>query len=278
MTEFYKATNDKVFKAIFLPESNWNLIKRLIEDATKMSDIEIISVVSPELPKDNIYNKGKTLDVVFKTKDIIYNIEVNVYNKSIFHRRNFAYLATQYTTDLSAGDTYDDMKNHIQINISDSTSKDIPDYDKYEVRGERHNKLFIDNFTIYEFNLSKMDEMCYNNYKFLQILNYSKKELDNCIGDKDMEKFKDEIERVNSDSEFIQLMSADKEEEMYLNTVKHLEYEKGIELGIEQGIEQGINQNSKEIAKNLLKTNLTPEEIASSTGLTVDEVKKLKSV
>ena len=121
-----------------------------------------------------------------------------------------------------------------------------------------------------------MDEVCYNDYKFLQILNYSKKELDNCIGDRDMEKFKDEIERVNSDSEFIQLMSADKEEEMYLNTVKHLEYEKGMELGIEQGIEQGINQNSKEIATKMLESNISPEDIAKYTGLTVDEVKSLK--
>ena len=127
--KFFKATNDIVFKAVFLPPNNWNLVKRLIEDATKLTDIEIVSVVSPELPKDNIYNKGKTLDVVVKTKDRIFSIEVNVYDEIIFHRRSFAYIASQYANDLNAGDDYEVMKDHIQINISVSRSSEIPAYD-----------------------------------------------------------------------------------------------------------------------------------------------------
>ena len=123
--KFFKATNDIVFKAIFLKENNRNLVKRLIEEATKLKDIEIISVISPELPKDKIINKGKTLDVVVRTKDKIFNIEVNIYDEVIFHRRNFAYIATQYSNDLNVGEDYEIMHEHIQINISVSTSSEI---------------------------------------------------------------------------------------------------------------------------------------------------------
>ena len=272
--KFYKATNDKVFKAIFLPEQNWNLVKRLIEDATKIKDIEIISVVSPELPKDNIINKGKTLDVVVRSKDHIINIEVNVYNDIIFHRRNFAYLATEYSNDLAVGNDYDSMKDHIQINITVSTSSNIPDYDMYVIKGERHNQLFIDNFAIYEFNLLKMKDVCYNDYRFVQMLTYEKEELEEkCIGDKEMEQFKSELERVNSDNEFIQLMTADEEEKKYLNTVKNLEYK----AGIKEGIEQGIEQKSKDIALKMLEKGIDIESISEITGLSKEEVESLKS-
>ena len=172
LNPFYKTTNDIVFKSVFLPESNWSLVKRLIEDATKLTDIEIISVVSPELPKDYLSSKGKTLDVVVSLKDKIFNIEVNVNKELIFRRRNFAYVASQYTNDLNAGDSYKRMHDHIQINITVSTSSEIPDYDIYELRGRNYNKLFVDNFTIYEFNLPKLIDSCYNDFRFLQSLYY----------------------------------------------------------------------------------------------------------
>ena len=263
---FYKATNDIVFKAVFLLPNNWSLVKRLIEDATKLTDIEIVSVVSPELPKDNIYNKGKTLDVVVKTKDRIFSIEVNVYDEIIFHRRNFAYIASQYANDLNAGDDYEVMKDHIQINISVSRSSEIPAYDIYEIRGRNHHKLFINNFTIYEFNLPKLIDSCYNDFRFLQSLYYDEEELvEKSKGDKDMEKLQKEVERVNSNEDFIQLMSAEEEERKYLNTIKKLEYNSGVE------------QNTKDIALKMLESKLDIDMISKITGLTKEEVEKLKN-
>ena len=51
-----------------------------------------------------------------------------------------------------------------------------------------------------------------------------------------MEKLYKEVEKVNSDSEFIKLMSVE-EERKDINTIK--------ELGVEQGIEQGSENKSK---------------------------------
>lgn len=50
------------------------------------------------------------------------------------------------------------------------------------------------------------------------------------------------------------------------------------ELATNEGrYEQGIKEGKIEIAKNLLRINLPLEQISAATGLSVDEIKKLKS-
>lgn len=51
----------------------------------------------------------------------------------------------------------------------------------------------------------------------------------------------------------------------------------GIKQGIKEGIEQGIEKTKIEIAKNLLSQNVKLEVIEKSTGLSKEEIKKLKS-
>ena len=50
----------------------------------------------------------------------------------------------------------------------------------------------------------------------------------------------------------------------------------GYDRGIERGIEQGIQQSMEEIAKRMLKDNLDIEFIMQYTGLTKEEIEKLK--
>ena len=52
--------------------------------------------------------------------------------------------------------------------------------------------------------------------------------------------------------------------------------EKGIEQGIEQGIEKGIKQNNIDVAKKMLEEKLPLETISKITGLSTEEVLKLK--
>ena len=56
---------------------------------------------------------------------------------------------------------------------------------------------------------------------------------------------------------------------------KHAE-EKGIKKGIEKGIEKGEKKRNKEIALNLLTYNTPIDVIAKSTGLSIEEIKKLE--
>ena len=64
--------------------------------------------------------------------------------------------------------------------------------------------------------------------------------------------------------------------EMYLQNEMAINEER-YEQGMKEGKEQGIKEGKIEIAKNLLRINLPLEQISAATGLSVDEIKKLKS-
>ena len=53
--------------------------------------------------------------------------------------------------------------------------------------------------------------------------------------------------------------------------------EKGIEKGMEKGLKEGEKKKSLEIAKKLLAYNTPLDIITNSTGLSIEEIKKLKS-
>ena len=52
--------------------------------------------------------------------------------------------------------------------------------------------------------------------------------------------------------------------------------EQGIELGIEQGLEQGEKRKSIEVARKLLIAGIDIRTIRESTGLSEDEIRKIK--
>ena len=53
--------------------------------------------------------------------------------------------------------------------------------------------------------------------------------------------------------------------------------EKGMEKGMEKGLKEGEKKKSLEVAKKLLAYNTPLDIIANSTGLSIEEIKKLKS-
>ena len=49
------------------------------------------------------------------------------------------------------------------------------------------------------------------------------------------------------------------------------------ENGINDGISKGVSKEKVNIAKNLLSMNMSLEDISKATGLTVEEINKLKN-
>ena len=112
-----------------------------------------------------------------------------------------------------------------------------------------------------------------------------------------MEKYRENVERLNSDPEFIEVVSPEKDAEMVYNTLREeameeglkeglkegrkegLEQgiEQGIKQGVEQGIEKGIEQGKLETAKKLLENNVELSIISVSTGIPIEKLTKLKN-
>ena len=88
------------------------------------------------------------------------------------------------------------------------------------------------------------------------------------------------MKKSSIDEPFIWEISREEEmkirEQMRVNEAKKEGIEEGIVKGIEEGKIQGIEENKKAIAKNMLELGLEEEIILKATGLSKEELEKLK--
>ena len=275
MTKFYTAKYDAIFKAIFCKKENEDLLKFLLEKCLNKKII-IKEVKAPEILKENIYEKGKTLDVLVEAEGHLINIEVNSGYYGSLHRRNAAFIFNKYSSETKVGEEYTTMKEHVQINFTCNLPKDYPLVGEYKLRDKTSNKEFIDNLTIYEYNLDKINKKCYNedeNYNFVAMLNSDSKELEKiCGGNEYMEKFKEEVEKLNNDEEMVFFLSQEEDNRKLRNTI----IAEAKQEGLAKGIKEGKKEEKINIAKNMLKENIDMETIKKVTSLTKQEIENLK--
>ena len=272
--KFYTLTNDKVFKAVFSKENNRDMLEELLYEVTD-TRFKVISLLAQELPKSNVHRKGKILDLIAETESVeIVNIELNNSNSEYLHRRNLAYAGEIYANELKVSETYQSMTKVIQINLTND-NKEIPLMIDYTVNNKETGREFVYNFIIYEINIQKAKDTWYNNPKgkrILSLLSCDEEELENAIGDGYVERIKEEVKKLNKDEKYFNFLTVEEDDRLYINSVKQEEYDKGVE----QGIEQGLNEKTIEIAKNMLNKGTDIEYISEITGLSIEEIEKLK--
>ena len=111
--------------------------------------------------------------------------------------------------------------------------------------------------------------------EYLVMLGLDKEELEafsKKVKNEKVEKYMSEIKKVNGKTVFKRFISYEQDKEFIKNT----EINEAREEGIEQGIEQGSYESKIEIANNLLKNNIDIKTISNSTGLSIDEINRLK--
>ena len=273
--KFFKGTNDNMFKAIFTPKKNRELLKEFIKRSLKQvlnSDLEDLVILSSEIAKTNVHIKGKTVDVLAETKNEVLNIELNNGYYPALHNRNASYIFSKYSEEVKVSETYNKMKMFIQINLTKGLSKDYPSLEIYTLKGEKSNKKYIDNLIILEFNIDKIKDEWYNGiseYNFVAALDLEGEELDKiCEGDKYMELFEKEVKRLNQNQKFTEFMSAKEEEEKLKKTL--------IEDAKNEGIQKGEMKKQIEIAKNMLENKMDLKLISKLTELSISEIETLK--
>ena len=90
--------------------------------------------------------------------------------------------------------------------------------------------------------------------------------------DKAIQKAKEVLEEISQDERERYLAEL---REKYILDQKAIE-DAGYDKGMRIGLERGRKERNIEIAKNLLKLNIPTEQIQEATGLTEEEIKKLK--
>ena len=273
--KFFTAKNDNVFKAIFCNENNTFLLKTLIERCLKIK-IEIIEIHAPEKIKENIYAKGQILDVLVKVDNRLINIEVNSGFYDGVHRRNFGYAGSKYSEEVKIGENYLDMNEVIQINFTWGLPQKYSILGEYLLVDKKTEIKFVDNFSIFEYNMDKIRELWYSGdkeYEFLAILDFNKEELKKIgKGDEYMSEFKKKIESLNDNREYKEFLTAEEDMKKTNNTFKEI----GRREGFEDGKVLGIEESKVEIAKKLFKENIDEQIISKVTGLSMEKIRDLK--
>ena len=93
--------------------------------------------------------------------------------------------------------------------------------------------------------------------------------------DKLAKKYYDKLMELNTNQEFVGLLSNDEEYEMYVKSEISEARENARKEGVKEGIEEGSKESKLEIAKAMLKKNMDINLIAEITNLTVEEIKTL---
>ncbi len=292
--KYYNGLNDIVFKNTLCVEEHKGLLKWLLESCL---DIKIDNLIlkDKELSKKTKYSKGRVVDLLIESDNKMFNVEINNRPHDYNNDRNLGYLANLYGKSIDKSNDYKKINSCIQLNIT-SGKKDIELKSKYllvDTLNESKN-IWTDNFIIYEINVDLLKKLYYNKdiksinkYKPVIMLTLNKEELEEfSLGDERIMEYKDKVDELNSDDDFVTFISREEDQEKTENALRTIISEKNEELKnsreeLRNSKEELKTQKTKlnnvkiDIARNLKENNIDIKIISDTTGLTIEEIKKL---
>ena len=278
--KYYNGLNDIVFKNTLCVEEHKDLLKWLLESCL---DIKIDNLIlkDKELSKKTKYSKGRVVDLLIESDNKMFNVEINNRPHDYNNDRNLGYLANLYGKSIDKSNDYKKINSCIQLNIT-SGKKDIELKSKYllvDTLNESKN-IWTDNFIIYEINVDLLKKLYYNKdiksinkYKPVIMLTLNKEELEEfSLGDERIMEYKDKVNELNSDDDFVTFISREEDQEKTENALRTIISEKNEELKTQK---TKLNNVNIEHAKKLKENNVDVKIISDTTGLTIEEIEKL---
>ena len=96
------------------------------------------------------------------------------------------------------------------------------------------------------------------------------------LSDLKREKFIRKVIEMSKDTFILHEWEKEKMDELTKLAYEEDGHKRGLEQGREQGFTDGLQKRSQEIAKNMLKENLSLDVISKCTGLSHEELEKIK--
>ena len=273
--------SDTMLKAMF---QNENRIKYSAKFLSYFIDVDYddilnnICLAKNELDKNNENDKGERCDYVALLSDTSLNIEVNNNSSLEVLERNMEYAHRLYSKKIRRGEENYQYTQVIQFNLNNFAFKGNDKIvDIYTVTNDDNiglsNKLIF--VQIYVPNLRKkwytkgIKSLSEEEKYILALVEMDLDKLNDLGGENIMDEYVKEAEEVSFEGGVGE--AYDKEW-----ALRDQGYRDGLSQGKAEGFSQGKIENKKEIAKNLLKNKVDISIIASSTGLTEEEINSLK--
>ena len=287
-------TFDKMFKNVFTYDLD--IFKEFLILETNL-DLDIkstnISLLNNELPKGIIKEYQKTIDIYVSLNDNT-RIDVELNNASyndLLSIRNSLYESKLFSMSLESGESIKELANKkiIQLNLNTKDLNITYGEDILMTYGIKTGNFYLKNRQIILKYLAYYKKMYYNfdiklsksELWLVVILSESFTELYDLLGellsDIKRDKFIRKVIEMSKDTFILHEWEKEKMDELTKLAYEEDGHKRGLEQGIQQGFTDGANHEKREIAKNLLKENVSLDLISKSTGLSHDEIEKLKT-
>ena len=265
---FVSLVSDTTFKYLFKNEDTRKFLEEIILGKT---DIDLTGYILVD-NEENSGNKIKDyrMDLVLKKDNSIVIIEMNSEYSDAIEIKGRQYLYRKASHGLEKGDKYQDVPNVKLImfnNYYNRNRKDIKTI-KYELCNSEYNLKYSD-IEIHEIYLKAFNKLCYDKYseidKRLCLFTINDfEEMRNLIKDDETLRILKELERLGMDNDFMNDYDYEKVQKKLMNSIRY------------EGYEEGVQNEKIEIAKKLLLKNVDENTILETTGLTIEEIEKLK--
>lgn len=302
--ELLDPRNDFLFKRIFGSEENRDVLLAFLNRTFTESGqppLREILLLNPYTDKDSPSDKQSILDIRARTTEgELINVEMQLFNRYDMEKRTLFYWSKQYGGQLVEGQSYASLKRCVTINIVNFAL--LPNalyHSVFHLREDRTGIPLTDDIEVHFLELPKLEAHTVdikegglaNWLLFLKGVDPNQWEV-LAMNEPKLKKAMTALEFLSQDKKLrmeyedrqkflrdqASMMDAAKNAEIYgfkAGMAKGIE--QGIEQGVQKGIEQGVQKGIEDTARRLLKMGLQPEEAAEATGLTLEQVERLRS-
>ena len=273
----YNLKNDIIFKTFFSRKGNEIFLIDFLNALLKI-DIEKITIREEvNLEQLSTEEKGGRLDLQAELNSgIIVNIELQIRNELNIEERTTAYSAKVMARNIERGTKYEDIKRVIMINILDYEIFDFNEYvsESVTVLDKHREHELLNDIKYYFVELPKFrkqnPDMNNKLNQWLAFIDDTDRRLIKMAEEKNkvLEKARVEINYLTGDAEVKRLEELREKWEM--DRISAISYAE------KRGKELGIEDEKKQTAKKMLEKELPINMIIEITGLSKEEIEKLK--
>lgn len=257
-------TNDRVFKEMFMQNksSMADFLKCILNIPNEeFEDLEFVDIHNSDIVGECV------MDINFKTKNHIIDVEVQIKRSPVIEQKILFYLANMIRNQELKSYSYHHMKKSVSIVISEGYNVNNSEgyINKYQFINKRDGSLFSNLVEIIVIELPKLPNES-DGTPLWDWLRFLKSKDRACIlslanNNKEIKKAYDTLISISGD-EVEQHIA--QQHEFYLADQFELR------------VEAGIKKEKDEIARNAIKMGLDISNISKLTGLSVEEIEKLK--
>ena len=269
---------DPYYRSIIGSDEGMPLVELIVAVVMDKSLKEVkgnVKHLSKELLKKKRKDMDNHVDVLLDYKEDKIIVEMN--SKRIMINRNYVYLFKVASGTLKVGDTtYKNIRNTILINFNKFNDPKKNFIDIGYIKNQ-DGEIMTKTLKVINLNIAKAFDKSYtylnefeeNIAKICRIFRAThssdlKKEIESFMNKEEAKNFINKAKELSSDDEMVYMFDQENMQEMIRNTE------------LEEATEKGSQENAIQNAKNALKLGLDSETISKITGLSIEEIEKLK--